>query len=1118
MGGLLILALVALGGAMALPVSSLVSGWAVQAVLVLAVLCAASWAIGGVALKRTSKAFTEMTAQLARQTELLKHVQQTARLGHWEWDTKNGVVAWSEELYRIYGREPANFTLNPQTLATTVHPDDAERVQAYALALMSGDALVETRFRVRRPDGSLRTVFARGERVDENGHTVLRGIQQDITELDAAEARLRQIQEIAAIGEWNWDVSAGQMTWSDQIYRIYGLDPATFAPDPESAFACIHADDRDAVREYGRQLAELGQPCRAEFRIVRPDGGIRVVDARGYREPGTGDRVVIRSIQQDITEFARIRDDLLAAQRDYRFLFEGNPMPLLVYDRASLSILATNDAMIQHYGYSLAALLDMSVLDIRPPSEVEEARRSLLVPAEAYPQGRTWTHRKKDGTEIRVRVYGHELEFEGRSARLVVLYDVTEREAAEERFKLVARATSDVVWDWDVQTGGLWWSDSYYSAFGYDRSEVPPTLQGWEDHLHPEDRARVVASLETAIAEPATSEWEEQYRYLHGDGSVLEIIDRGFILRDTEGRATRAVGGMLDITAKRRAESEMRLLQRTVESAVNGICIVDMRADDRPVVYVNPAFEQMTGYAADEAIGRNCRFLQGPGCDEDALEKIREALRSEQPLQVVLKNYRKDRTPFWNELLLSPVRDANEILTHYVGIQNDVTERYRLESKLAYAASHDALTGLVNRAELRVHLERLVADSGVARHSASLLFIDLDNFKLINDSLGHETGDQVLKEVGRRLRAATRASDLVARFGGDEFVALLQARDASRLDMRAVIERIQSEFLAPVRIDGSDHYVTASIGYVRLPETGVGAETLLMHADLAMYKAKQLGRNRALEYSPGFDAGVADRLNLIDQIGEGLRLGQFVLHYQPIVHSDGDTAGIEALVRWQHPERGLLAPAAFIDECEASGLIVPLGRWVMREAGRCARALLDSGLDMRRLRISVNVSALQFQQSLLEDVTEVIHRFELPEGVLELELTESSLMGNADEAIAVMTALRSFGLQIAIDDFGTGYSSLAYLKRLPINRLKIDRSFVSDLPDDLEDAAICRSVIRLAHNLGLRTVAEGVETTAHRDFLVAEGCDELQGYLFARPMPMEELMAWLHDREALLSG
>ncbi|MDQ3160340.1 MAG: PAS domain S-box protein, partial [Pseudomonadota bacterium] len=807
------------------------------------------------------------------------------------------------------------------------------------------------------------------DRVEEQGQPITRGTRQEMTEQDASVARLLQAQEIAAIGEWLWDVDAGQMTWSEQIYRIYGLDPATFTPDPVNAFECIHPDDREAVREYGRKLAELGEPCRSEFRIVRPDGEVRVIDARGSREPDTGARVLVRSIQQDITEFALIRDGLQAAQKDYRFMFEHHPLPMWVFDRATLEFLAVNDAMAHHYGYEPGEILGKSMLDIRPVADREAVQDAARLRSVDRPQGKVWTHLRKDGARIRAAVFTHDIEFEGRQARLVAAQDVTEREASEQRFQLVARATSDVVWDWDIRSGELWWSDSYYSTFGYDRIDVPPTLQGWEDHLHPDDRARVSASLEAAIEDPASSEWKAQYRYMHGDGRALEIIDRGFILRDADGRATRAVGGMLDITETRRAESEMRLLQRTVESAINGICIVDMRKHDQPIVYVNPAFEQMTGYRADEVIGHNCRFLQGPARDEAAIDKIREALRTEQPVQVLLKNFRKDRTPFWNELLLSPVRDDAGALSHYVGVQNDVSERYRLESRLAYASSHDTLTGLANRAELRQHLERLIANGDLAQHSAALLFIDLDNFKLINDSLGHETGDAALKEVARRLRGATRSSDLVARFGGDEFVALLQARGEGALNLAAVIERIQSEFQAPVLLDGKAHYITASIGYVRLPEDDVSAEQLLIHADLAMYKAKQMGRNRAVEYSPGFGVGISDRLNLISQIGEGLRLEQFVLHYQPIMQADGEAIGVEALVRWQHPERGLLAPAAFIEECETSGLIVPLGRWVMREAARCARTLIDMGLTSQTLRMSVNVSALQFQNSLVDDVT-----------------------------------------------------------------------------------------------------------------------------------------------------
>lgn len=1116
LGSCRILILLGLGAAMSRPSNLLASnGWAAQIVFAASVLAALCWGLGGIALRRRTVTSAGIAEQMARQAELLSHVQRTARLGHWEWDPEKDVVVWSDELYRIYGREPDRAPLKTAAAADAIYPADRDRWEAYRLALMAGDSLVETRFRVLRPDGSLRTVYARGERVDQDGRAVLRGIQQDVTELEEAEARLRQIQEIASIGEWVWDVSAGRVTWSEQLYRIYGRDPSTFTPDLESSFACVHPDDRDRVREYAHTLAEVGEDCRAEFRVVRPDGSVRVIDARGLREPDSSRGVVVRSIQQDITEFATNRDDLLAAQQVYRFMFDGNPMPLVVYDRSSLSVLAANNAAIEHYGYTQAELARMTLLEFVPPKELESTRERLVGLGEAYTTGRTWTHRKKDGSDIRVRVYGHELEFDGHAARLIAISDVTEREAAEQRFQMVARATSDVIWDLDVSTGALWWSDSYYSTFGYDASEVPKTLQGWRDCLHPQDRARAVAAFEEALAEPSASDWECQYRYLCVDGEVRDIVDRCSILRDADGRATRAVGGMLDITEKRRSESEMRLLQRTVESAVEGIVVVDARADDMPIVYVNAAFEQITGYSSEEVIGRNCRFLQGPVRDADAADTIREALRNEQSVQVVLKNYRKDHTSFWNELRLSPVRDDGGVLSHYVGFQNDVTERYSLHSKLAYAASHDTLTGLINRAELRHQLERVIAEGVVAQRSSALLYIDLDNFKLINDSLGHETGDRVLKEIAERLRKATRACDLVARFGGDEFVVLLQPRDSSPLDVDALIERIREEFLAPVRIDSTNHYITSSIGYVRFPEDGVSAQSLLVHADLAMYGAKHLGRNRALEYTASLHAGATDRLNLISQIGEGLRLGQFALHYQPIMQLDGPTVGVEALVRWQHPERGLLAPGEFITECESSGLIVPLGRWIMLEAGRCARVLLDAAICAQTVRMSVNVSALQLQHSLIEDVSDVIRTFKLPEGSFELELTESSLMENADEAISVMSALRSMGVQIAIDDFGTGFSSLSYLKRLPINRLKIDRSFVKGLPNDVEDAAICRSVILLAHQLGLRTVAEGVETKEQCDALEAKGCDELQGFLFARPMAMNDLLVWLRDNETV---
>ncbi|HZH43527.1 MAG TPA: EAL domain-containing protein [Lysobacter sp.] len=930
--------------------------------------------------------------------------------------------------------------------------------------------------------------------------------------LRSESVKLAQTQRIAGVGDWEWDLRTGEVRWSDETYRIYGRDPASYRPTLEGLFEHIHPEDRTPVREGIEAVREGGEPVEYRFRIVRPDGHERTIFARSLRTTGTDGRALVRSVQQDISEFTRAHERLHAAQEDYRFLFENSPLPMWVYDIGTWRLIEANEAALQHYGYSREEMIGMSMLDLRPESEHAAFVATVKSGACDQRQGRVWTHLHKNGRQMRMAVYGHDIVFEGRPARLVAVQDVTAREISEQRFRLVARATSDAIWDWDLQQGLLWWSTGFYRTFGYSEEEMAPTLDAWATLVHPDDHDRVVATLLGAIEDPDRSDWEETYRFRHRDGRYLDVIDRGFVVRDGNGVGVRMVGGMLDITEKRRAEQRLRLLQRTIESVTNGLVIVDAQAPDMPIVYANPAFERITGYSAAEAIGRNCRFLQGPQRDQQAIALLKDALTHERPAHVVMKNYRKDRTPFWNELLLSPVRDDDGRLTHYVGVITDVTQRYRLESKLAFAASHDPLTGLANRTALRQRLERTLADPVTAVFGAAVLFIDLDNFKLINDSLGHEAGDAVLVEVARRLRRTTRSNDLVARFGGDEFVVLVQAREGRTLDLDRVVKRLQEAFQQPFQVGGSALYVTVSIGYARFPTGGDNAETLLMHADLAMYQAKQMGRDCAIEYRSAFDKDTVQRLTLISQLREALRLQQFVLHFQPIVGPDGTTVGLEALVRWQHPERGLLPPSEFIGECERSGLIVPLGRWVMLEAARAADALAHAGYPVR---ISVNVSALQLRQSLLEDARDVVAQYRLAPGMVELELTESSVMGDPEAGVQIMRALRELGFEVAIDDFGTGFSSLAYLKRLPINRLKIDRSFVRDIPGDSEDAEICHSIIRLAQTLGLKTVAEGVETHAQRDWLVAQGCDELQGYLYARPMAIDSLHDWLRDNVAV---
>ncbi|MGI8561560.1 MAG: PAS domain-containing protein, partial [Luteimonas sp.] len=803
----------------------------------------------------------ELLDELAMTQRRLSEACELAAVGDYEWDLDTGQVHWSAETCHIYGLEPVPTRLDIEQAFAMIHPEDVDRLRGMVEAELAGNGTNDAEFRIIRADGVVRWLYARGVLVQGDGRRVIRGVQQDITQTVETRQRLLQAQEIAAIGEWLWNVDAGTLAWSEQIYRIYGREPETFSPDPDSAFACIHPDDRDDVREYSRKLIENGEACRAEFRIVRPDGEIRVVDARCIREPDPSGRVIIRSIQQDITDVAATREQLQVAKENYLFLFERNPLPMWVVDLQTLRFLEVNEAAEEHYGYSRQQFLSMRLQDIRPPDEAAVLEKALRG-ADVQEQGRVWTHCLADGRQRRAAIYFRDIKFDGRRARLVLAQDVTEREAAEQRFRLIARATSDAVYDLDIDNDLLWWGDSFYSTFGYQPAQMAPTLAAWEALVHPEDLAQVSASLTAAIQDRRVDEWEEEYRFRRQDGEYAVVVDRGFFVRNNTGLATRMLGGMLDVTETRRREADLRLLSRAVEAVDSGVVIADARDPELPLVYVNRAFEEMTGYAAAECLGRNCRFLQAGDRDQAELQHIRNALREQREVRVVLRNYSKNGTLFWNELHLAPVHAEDGSVTHFVGIQRDVSHRQKHEQELAHRATHDQLTGLPNRQLLHDRLQQAIRNAERYGRKATVLFLDLDDFKLVNDSLDHAAGDQALCMVAERLCAQVRETDTVGRFGGDEFVVVLTEQDDED-GVGQVIARISAALSQPMEIGGTQHVLTPSIGWCRYPEAGQDPETLLKHADMAMYQAKRGGRNRAERYDPALDALVSHRLQLV---------------------------------------------------------------------------------------------------------------------------------------------------------------------------------------------------------------------------------------------------------------
>ncbi|MBU0753046.1 MAG: EAL domain-containing protein [Gammaproteobacteria bacterium] len=562
------------------------------------------------------------------------------------------------------------------------------------------------------------------------------------------------------------------------------------------------------------------------------------------------------------------------------------------------------------------------------------------------------------------------------------------------------------------------------------------------------------------------------------------------------------------LEAASRAALQLRLRDRALESSVNSIIITRHDQDTNPVVYVNPAFQRTTGYTASEVIGRDCSFLLGDDRDQAALDAIRGALRDGREGQALLRNYRKNGSLFWNELHIAPVRDDQGEITHYVGIQNDVTERIRYQHELEYQANHDTLTGLPNRNLLADRVTQTLAYAVRYANPVAVAFVDLDNFKFVNDSLGHQAGDKIIKMAADRIKACIRGSDTVARLGGDEFVLVLFDQTGENTVGEA-LQRVLATMAQPFHVGAHEFHITCSIGYAMFPGDGDKPELLLRNADIAMYHAKHLGRNNIQAYFPALNDQIDQRLLLEADLRRAIENDQLFLCYQPQIGlGDDRVIGVEALIRWRHPERGLIPPVQFIPLAEETGLIVPIGAWVLRTACEQAKAWQRDGIAP--LRVSVNLSARQFvQKDLVQSIRQVLDETGLDPGMLELELTESLIMHNAELFISTLRELKALGIALAIDDFGTGYSSLSYLKRFPIDRLKIDQSFVHDLHTDSDSAAISLAVIRLGHSLELRVIAEGVETMQQLDFLRSNGCDEIQGYYYSKPLPDDELRQFL---------
>ena len=553
-------------------------------------------------------------------------------------------------------------------------------------------------------------------------------------------------------------------------------------------------------------------------------------------------------------------------------------------------------------------------------------------------------------------------------------------------------------------------------------------------------------------------------------------------------------------------EEKLRKLSRAVEQSANAVIITDR---DGVIEYVNPWFTKITGYSAAEVVGLTPSIFKSGATLPETYKRLWDTLLSGKEWHGELYNTKKNGDLYWCLEAISPLKNEAGEVTHFVAITEDISERKQSEQTIRHLAFHDALTGLPNRRLFRDRLEQAIAAGQRNKTRFALMLLDLDHFKTVNDTLGHDAGDELLIVVATRLGERIRATDTLARMGGDEFALL--ACDISHPDDAARLAGLLQQALSqPIVIQGRELYLSTSVGITMFPDDTQDVEALVKHADIALYRAKDMGRDNFQFFTADMNRKIVERMNLVNNMRVAIERQQFVLHYQPQVDmASGAIHSVEALIRWHHPEMGVVAPGQFIALAEETGMITPIGEWVLRTACAQARSWQLAGMP---LRVAVNLSGRQFLQGdLAAKIAAILDECGLDASLLEVEITESMLMQDTAQTNAALTALHRLGLKISIDDFGTGYSSLSYLKRMPIDILKIDQSFVRDIHTDPDDRSIVTAVIALAHSLHLQVVAEGVETPEQLAFLRSQDCDTVQGYLFSRPVPAEDVLALLHS-------
>ena len=940
---------------------------------------------------------------------------------------------------------------------------------------------------------------------------VNRRLHQEVNERMALEGRLRDselhyrgmVESLNAIA-WQMRLSDYCFTYvSPHAEKLLGY-PLEDWLQPGFWQRTLHPEDAARAEHYCVSESQAGRDHSLDYRMLAADG--RVVWIRDIvtlinAEEGT----VLRGLMIDISEAKRVEQAQRLSEEKFELVFHNCPDVLVIARRSDGMLLTVNRTFEQQLGISAAEAIGKTASELGiwglpgiGPLLLDRLQQETLNNVEM-------PFNRRNGDQFTGLVSAQHIDIDGQAALVVSVRDITELKRtqrqlrlSEEKFAKAFHASPDGLLITRLHDGQiLEANDGFFRITGYDSQQVigRSTLEIglWADLR---DRDTMIAKMRERGSLRDFRAWintrDGQQRL--GDLAVQSIVIEGDPCMLIIAR---------DITEREQMQARLHQAATVFESTAEGVMITDL---DQRITAVNRAFSAITGYSEAEALGQSPRLLSSGKHDSAFYAAMWHQLAAEGHWQGEICNKRKNGELYPEWLTISAVRDQSGQITHFVGVFADISSLKQAQDRLDYQAHHDPLTGLPNRMLFESRLDNALNDARTDHQRGAVLFLDLDRFKHINDSLGHPVGDQLLKSIALRLREQLRDIDTVARLGGDEFIVLLpglhQPRDAER-----VATKLLTCFHAPFQVDGHEFFISASIGISLFPEDGSDVATLVKNADAAMYSSKAKGRNRIEFYTRNLTFQATERMTLELELRRAVERDELSLHYQPkLCLRTGTLVGAEALIRWRHPVFGEIPPDRFIPLAEENGMILQLGDWVLQEACRQMRTWQDQHAPFGPL--SVNLSGSQLRQAQLgERIAAILATFGLGADKLQLEITESFIMTQAEEALLILHELKELGLQLAIDDFGTGYSSLSYLKRLPLDILKIDKSFVRGLPSDPDDAAITRAIIALGRSLQMTVIAEGVETKAQEIFLTSEGCEQIQGYVISRPLSAESFAA-----------